>query len=84
METWVWLTGYVVGFGLLQVLLYRYFQRREPTPETTAGGFDRGDAGGRSVSRPETDVVVNCEACGAANESHRMIRYCGECTASLR
>ena len=37
MQAWAWLVAYVVGFGLLQVALYRYFHRSEPTPETTAG-----------------------------------------------
>jgi malonate-semialdehyde dehydrogenase (acetylating)/methylmalonate-semialdehyde dehydrogenase len=32
----------------------------------------------------ETADTVSCGHCGAVNESHRMIRYCGSCAQSLR
>ncbi|GGN99610.1 MULTISPECIES: DUF7577 domain-containing protein [Haloarcula] len=82
MDTWVWLTAYVVGFGLLQVLLYRYFRRSDPSPETTEGRVDRHGGHGS----PGTDVqgVVPCDHCGTVNEAHRMVRYCRSCTESLR
>ncbi|MBX0322735.1 hypothetical protein EGH21_06795 [Halomicroarcula sp. F13] len=82
METWVWLTAYVVGFGLLQVLLYRYFRRGDPSPETTEGRVDR--TGGPGPQAPDSQGVVHCDHCGTDNEAHRMVRYCRSCTESLR
>ena len=82
MQPWVWLTAYVLGFGLLQVLLYRHFSAGTPTAEPTESRAARAD-GGRQVATGTTDTVV-CGHCGAVNESHRMIRYCGTCAESLR
>ncbi|WP_276273176.1 DUF7577 domain-containing protein [Haloarcula litorea] len=87
METWIWLTAYVVGFGLLQVLLYRYVRRRDPSPETTAGGAERADAGGQTTtpeSAGDAAGAVTCRHCGAENEAHAMVNYCRACAESLR
>ncbi|MBX0295466.1 DUF7577 domain-containing protein [Haloarcula nitratireducens] len=88
MNAWAWLTAYVVGFGLLQVLLYQYVQTTDPTPESTpertAGAVNgSGSRAGDDPTRHE-ESVVRCRHCGAANESHLMLRYCGTCTESLR
>jgi len=87
MEAWVWLTAYVAGFGLLQLLLYRHFrQRRTATPE-------RGDhhVGGRTTPTGDTDATPTndadtaaCQHCGTVNERHSMVRYCRSCAESLR
>ncbi|MDS0260011.1 hypothetical protein NDI56_11460 [Haloarcula sp. S1CR25-12] len=82
MQPWVWLTAYVLGFGLLQVVLYRHFSRQSPSPETTEGRVTRAD-GGRTVAA-EAAATVTCQHCGTENESHRMIRYCSACAESLR
>jgi len=82
MQPWVWLAAYVLGFGLLQVLLYRRFSGRTPSPEPTEGRVTRA-GGGRQVVTEASDTVA-CGHCGAVNESHRMIRYCGSCAESLR
>ena len=82
MQPWVWLTAYVLGFGLLQVLLYRHFSGRTAAPRSPEGRATRAD-GGRQVAAEATDIVV-CGHCGMANESHSMIRYCGSCAESLR
>ena len=82
MQPWVWLTAYVLGFGLLQVMLYRHFSGQTPSPRPTEGRVARAD-GGRQVAVEATDTIA-CGHCGAANESHRMIRYCGACAESLR
>jgi len=82
MQPWVWLTAYVLGFGLLQVLLYRHFSGRTASPQPTEGRAARTD-GGQRVTSDTTETVV-CEHCGAVNESHLMIRYCGSCAESLR
>ena len=82
MQPWVWLTAYVLGFGLLQVLLYRHFSGGTPTPETAEGRATRAD-GGQTVAA-EAAGTVTCPHCGATNDSHRMIRYCSSCAESLR
>jgi ribosomal protein L32 len=82
MQPWVWLTAYVLGFGLLQVMLYRHFSGGTPATETTEGRATRAD-GGRALGAETTDSVT-CPHCGTTNESHRMIRYCGSCARSLR
>jgi len=82
MQPWVWLTAYVLGFGLLQVALYRHFSSGTPSPEPTEGRLARAD-GGRRLSSEAAETIA-CQHCGAVNESHRMIRYCGSCAESLR
>ncbi len=82
MQPWVWLTAYVLGFGLLQVLLYRHFSGQTTSPQPTDGRATRADGGRRVTS--DTAETIACEHCGAVNESHRMIRYCGNCAESLR
>ncbi|WP_135305245.1 DUF7577 domain-containing protein [Haloarcula amylovorans] len=85
MNVWAWLTAYVVGFGLLQVLLYQYVQTTDPTPERAAGAVNgAGSSAGGDPTRYDEESVVHCRHCGAANESHLMLRYCGTCTESLR
>jgi hypothetical protein len=83
MDGWGWLIAYVVGFGLLQLLLYRYLQRRGPTANSTAG---RGASGGTgsAQSASATEAGVRCESCGTVNEADGMIRYCRSCAESLQ
>ncbi len=89
MEVWGWLVAYVVGFGLVQLLLYRYFQRDDPSPDATPGSTDQ--SGHRAVERsphpPEDDEGIDgvqCPHCGAVNERDEMFTYCGACARSLR
>jgi len=82
MQPWVWLTAYVLGFGLLQVVLYRHFSRRSPTHGGTEGRVAR--ASGGHTSRSESTDSVVCTHCGTVNESHRMIQYCSDCAETLR
>ena len=84
MQAWAWLVAYVVGFGLLQVALYRYFRRSEPTPKTTEGRVDRGGTSAPPSLDTGPETIQPCEHCGTANESHRMIRYCRDCAEPLR
>jgi len=82
MQPWMWLTAYVLGFGLLQVLLYRHFSEGTPSPRPTEGRVTRTD-GGRQAATGGTDTIA-CGHCGAVNESHSVIRYCSSCADSLR
>jgi len=84
MDSWVWLVAYVVGFGLLQIALYRYFRRSDPTPETTAGRLNQGGASAPPSLGGDADAVEPCQHCGTVNESNRMVRYCRDCTEPLR
>ena len=82
MQMWVWLTAYVAGFGLLQVLLYRHFSQRTPTIQSTEGQVDRSGGGPAVVT--EATETVPCQHCGAVNEVHPMVRYCRTCAESIR
>lgn len=89
METWGWLVAYVVGFGLLQLLLYRYFRRDDPSPDATPGPVE-GSAR-RSLERPaeadggtDADEARHCPHCGAANERIQTFSYCRECAGPLQ
>jgi len=83
MESWGWLIAYVVGFGLLQLLLYRYLQGRGATPNSTGG---RGASGGATAgpSASGAEAGVRCASCGTVNEADGMIRYCRSCAESLQ
>jgi len=85
MSTWVWLVVYLVGFALLQVLLYRYLRNsrggqtapRGPEPEGARAPVD-----GASSRRPDAaEDGVCCRNCGAHNEVG--YAYCRECAGQL-
>jgi len=85
METWAWLLAYVVGFGLLQLVLYHHFRRNDATPDSTATTPDSASAAvddSRS-SAPEGPGIY-CQHCGARNDHFTMVRYCRECVNPLR
>ena len=89
MEAWAWLAAYLIGFALLQLVLYRYFQRGESTHDAEARepGYKRleGAAAGADVDddADHEDAVV-CQQCGAFNERDGMFSYCRECAEPLR
>jgi hypothetical protein len=93
MDAWTWLVAYLVGFALLQLVLYRYLQRGEstpgqdgetPEPEPGHRRLERAASGeGRGASASaDTDTVV-CQHCGTRNERHGTYSYCRECVKSL-
>lgn len=82
MEPWTWLVAYVVGFGLLQVLLYQRFHQRTPAMDSADGQVDQ-TSGGQTVTAEGTETV-HCQHCGTVNEVTAMVQYCHECTESLR
>jgi len=99
METWAWLVAYLIGFALLQMVLYRYFQQDDRTSEQPAHG--RGDHTGASadtVTDRSADTSsdharespsgsesggVHCRNCGAVNEAEATFTYCQECLEPL-
>jgi hypothetical protein len=90
MDAWGWILVYLVGFTLLQLLLFRYFS------DDTA--FEGASLGSRNVSaprsmdstQPQTDAgrdaagdTVYCRHCGTYNEDAQTYTFCRECTAQL-
>ncbi|MFB6297264.1 MAG: hypothetical protein ABEH56_01955 [Salinirussus sp.] len=82
MPAWVWLVVYIVGFGLLQVLLYRYLRSDSPRERTAPM---RGDRPSVQLESPpdgvDSDDGVHCSHCGAYNESG--YSYCRQCATGL-
>lgn len=89
MEIWGWIIAYVVGFSLLQLLVYRYVGSDEPTVERPAPGSSERTAARRLepadgvASRPDGDTV-HCQHCGSPNAREPVYTYCRECVAPLR
>lgn len=84
MEVWVWVLAYLVGFALLQFVLYRYFRKSTTkSPEQTT---PVSEGGALAVDVPE-DVpegdLVPCESCGTYNENHPMFTFCRNCGERL-
>jgi len=94
MEAWAWLIAYLVGFALLQLVLYRYFQRGESTHDngetrdSREPGYQRLERSAMSesaIDRPDDDGDgVYCKHCGARNERNGMYSYCRNCAEPLR
>jgi hypothetical protein len=85
MEAWAWLIAYLVGFAVLQLVLYRYFRRGESTHdgerepghrrlEQRAAGSDYGETDGGDG--------VSCRQCGTRND--RTYSYCRNGTEPLQ
>lgn len=91
MDAWTWLVAYLVGFVLLQLFLYRYFQRGESTSNggnPRKSGYERLEHGAtadsvRNRADSETDGVY-CRHCGTQNERDTMYSYCRNCAEPLR
>ena len=84
METWGWLVLYVVGFGLVQLLLYRHFQRDDASPDVTPPA-DRAARRSLDRSAPSADEEgIHCHHCGTYNEPEPTFSYCKECVRPLR
>jgi hypothetical protein len=88
MEVWAWIVAYIVGFSLLQLLVFRYFRNSETAVEQPSPGSGEGYAagdhleqGGSSEATP-TDGV-HCQQCGAYNEQVTTYRYCKQCASPL-
>ena len=83
MEAWAWLAAYVLGFGFLQLLLYRYFQREYSGADATPGAVE---GSGPVATEPSRDVADGrtCSDCGTVNEAEATYTYCRECASPLR
>ena len=83
MDVVFWLVAYVVGFGAVQLLLYRYFRRDDPAPDATPSPTERPAP--LSVDTADGDVgSVHCGECGTDNEQDSMFVYCRSCASRLR
>lgn len=91
MEVWAWILAYVVGFSLLQLLVYRYFRDSEPSVEgaqpesgerySAAVDHLEHDQSGQQVA---DDDGVYCQHCGAFNRTEATFRYCKRCVTPLQ
>lgn len=92
METLGWLVAYVVGFALVQLLLYRYIQRDDASPDATPGAVDRPARRSieQSTRRPEDgggdadNEGLRCRHCGTVNDYDQPYTYCEECVQPLQ
>lgn len=98
MEPWVWLIVYLVGFALLQLVLYRYVRNRDSSSEQPTGSPGARSAAGRERRTESATEVrigsepdgsgdadrVRCTHCGALNEQGATFRYCRECTQPIQ
>ena len=93
METWVWIIGaYVIGFGLLQLYLYRYYMgkstdgtRAESAREGTTPGM--AESASAAVETPDDvseEDLVSCANCGVYNKNDPMFNYCKQCGTELK
>lgn len=88
MELWGWLAAYVVGFLLIQLLVFRYVR----------GGASLDDAGPEATSTSQLSAVEHatpagdddsegdgryCAHCGTRNASDATFTYCRECLQPL-
>jgi len=82
MEAWVWLAAYLVGFALLQLVLYRYFQGSESAEsESHEPGYRRLErsAGRSDVGAEDVDTVRETETATADTEQDAVV--CQQCGA---
>jgi len=85
MEAWAWLLAYVLGFGLLQLFLYRYFRGEGGPTDGTPSGLAEGAAPATSDGGTAADREgVHCEHCGAHNDREPNFRFCRECASPLQ
>jgi hypothetical protein len=85
MEAWAWLIAYLVGFALLQFVLYRYFRRGESTHDgEREPGHQRLEqrAVGSNIAETDGTDGVSCQRCGTRND--RTYSYCRNCVEPLR
>ncbi|WP_336000996.1 DUF7577 domain-containing protein [Halorientalis halophila] len=90
MEVWTWIVAYIVGFSLLQLLVYRYFRDSEPSAEGASGSREQYAAAADGLERDassrragDEDGTV-CQHCGTFNEHEATYRYCKHCVSPLR
>lgn len=85
MSTWVWLAVYLVGFALVQVLLYRYL--RDSRGGQTAPRASEAESARAPVERApghsatDEGQGIDCRSCGAHNAAG--YSYCRECASQL-
>jgi ribosomal protein S14 len=86
---WGWILAYLLGFMLIQAVVYWYLHGdgtpfEEPTP-----GYSEGDPAARpSIDRTDRETAVTgesiqCPYCGTSNEREQSYTYCRECVREL-
>lgn len=80
MDPWAWIGAYVVGFALLQLLVYRYIGHKTGWTTTPAAP----DASKAPAVGPESGgETLTCGDCGAVNAREPGYRFCRECSSQL-
>jgi hypothetical protein len=84
MNPWAWIAAYVVGFALLQLLLYRYLSREVQGAEATTPISSEGPAPRASGTESASGDAIVCRHCGAENEREQGYKFCRACAEPLR
>lgn len=84
MEAWAWLVAYLLGFGLLQLVLYRYFQREFRHADTTPATTERSAAPAHDGGGEPAGEGIHCPECGCRNLQEPTFTYCRRCTSPLQ
>jgi hypothetical protein len=84
MEAWAWLFAYVLGFALLQLVLYRYFQREYGKADATPVAMEGPGAVPRDSGRDADGDGRRCQHCGTRNDEESTFTYCRECTSPFQ
>ena len=82
MEPWAWLIVYLVGFALLQLVLYRYVRNRDssseqPTGSPGDGHGTRAGAGRERRTEPAAEVGIGSEPDGSGDGDRVRCTHCG-------
>lgn len=82
MEPWVWLVVYLVGFALLQVVLYRYVRNRDSSGEQPAGSPGdrhgaRADAGRERPTESRAEMRIGPDPDSSGETDRVRCTHCG-------
>jgi len=84
MDPWAWIAAYVVGFALLQLLLYRYLSREVSGTEGATPVSPEGSAATSPAQDSASGDTLACRHCGAENDRQQGYRFCRACAQPLR
>lgn len=85
MGVWEFVLVYLVGFALLQLVVYQLLRRRRDRSAPIAGGagatpFETSDR----EAAPEDEAGWRCPHCGTPNAPDPGFTYCRHCAGALR
>lgn len=83
MELWGWIIAYVVGFAILQLVVYRYLRNGEDTDLLQTTPPNRESARPDETGERGNDATRRCSNCGARNDPDGPFTYCRRCARRL-